>query len=136
MAERSKEISKERTLNGRSPKEMKVLRVRNFVQRRTFLNIPKLTNQNRGSYDQEYHIHKKMNHPQELVYDIIQDVARYHEFIPYCTRSFIDLYDPTTKTPSKGGFRVGFQNFDEEFTCDLTCTPYEQVIVSICTKYG
>lgn len=79
---------------------------------------------------QKYTIRKHFRHPQSLMYDLISRVDLYHEFIPYCTASFINERSPTTSEPSVAGLRVGFQAFDEEFTCKLQCTRPEYVKAS------
>ncbi|ODV71178.1 ubiquinone-binding protein COQ10 CYBJADRAFT_192132 [Cyberlindnera jadinii NRRL Y-1542] len=80
------------------------------------------------------HIFKRtLNHPPELFYRVVSDVNAYHEFIPYCTRSFINKYDETTQTPVEGGLRVGWRHVEEEFVCNLHCEPHHLVIAESVT---
>lgn len=80
------------------------------------------------SSDQTYIITRQLTHPPELFYDVVSDVSRYKEFIPYCTDSFINTRDSKTNLPTIAGLRVGFQGFDEQFTCNLKCS--KNVIVA------
>ncbi|KAH3681534.1 hypothetical protein WICPIJ_007515 [Wickerhamomyces pijperi] len=75
-----------------------------------------------ASSDQTYIISRQLTHPPELFYEVVSDVSRYKEFIPYCTDSFINQRDQETNLPTVAGLRVGFQSFDEEFTCNLKCS--------------
>lgn len=65
--------------------------------------------------------------PTPIAYSVVADVSRYHEFIPYCTHSFITERDENDQ-PTIAGLRVGFQSFDEEFECDLTCDKDKEVL--------
>lgn len=82
---------------------------------------------------QKYTITKKFNFSQSLIYSLISRVDLYHEFIPYCTSSFITKKDPITNQPTIAGLRVGFQAFDEEFTCNLECEKPNSVIAKSIT---
>lgn len=82
---------------------------------------------------QKYTITKHFQHPQSLIYQLISRVDLYHEFIPYCTSSFVKERDSITNEPSIAGLRVGFQNFDEEFTCNLACNKPEIVVAKSIT---
>lgn len=82
---------------------------------------------------QKYTITKRFAHPQSLMYLLVSRVDLYHEFIPYCTSSFITARDPITNQPTVAGLRVGFQAFDEEFTCNLTCQKPELVVAKSIT---
>lgn len=82
---------------------------------------------------QKYTIVKKFAQPQHLVYKLISRVDLYHEFIPYCTSSFITEKDSKTNEPTIAGLRVGFQSFDEEFSCNLNCKKPELVVAESIT---
>jgi coenzyme Q-binding protein COQ10 len=82
---------------------------------------------------QQSHVFKRtLNHPPELFYKVVSDVASYHEFIPYCTRSFITKHDDNS-LPMEGGLRVGWRNIEEEFVCDLHCEPHHLVVAESTT---
>ncbi|ODV83814.1 hypothetical protein CANARDRAFT_29557 [[Candida] arabinofermentans NRRL YB-2248] len=75
---------------------------------------------NSNSELQCYTVQKKFQYPQEFVFQMIADVDRYHEFMPHCTSSFIRERD-SEGLPTVAGLRVGYLNYDEEFTCALNC---------------
>lgn len=80
------------------------------------------------------HVFKRtLNHPPELFYNVVSDVSSYHEFIPYCTRSFVNKHNPDNNTPIEGGLRVGWNTLEEEFVCDLHCEPHHLVIAESVT---
>ncbi|ODV94416.1 hypothetical protein PACTADRAFT_45148 [Pachysolen tannophilus NRRL Y-2460] len=99
--------------------------------RRSFISIPNLSADSCGH--QKYVINKRLNHPVKLMYEIISQVDKYEDFIPYCTNSFIEEKDPVTGQPSRAGLRVGFKQFDERFVCDLKCVVEKQVIAQSVT---
>lgn len=87
----------------------------------------------RSASSQKYTITKKFQCSQPLMYSLISRVDLYHEFIPYCTSSFIKAKDPDTNQPTVAGLRVGFQAFDEEFTCNLECEKPKLVVAKSIT---
>lgn len=87
----------------------------------------------RSASSQKYTIAKKFQCSQPLMYALVSRVDLYHEFIPYCTSSFIKSKDPDTNQPTIAGLRVGFQAFDEEFTCNLECEKPKLVIAKSIT---
>ncbi|TID28285.1 hypothetical protein CANINC_002598 [Pichia inconspicua] len=99
---------------------------------RSIFNLAKATGSLKGKSFQNYTIVKKFPYPQPLVYKLISRVDLYHEFIPYCTHSFITKHDDVGE-PSIAGLRVGFQAFDEEFSCNLTCENPNLVIAESIT---
>lgn len=113
----------------------------------TVYNVPRLTrsvfnlskaakslrSSNSSSASQKYTITKRFAFPQTLIYKLVSRVDLYHEFIPYCTSSFITERDETTNEPSVAGLRVGFQAFDEEFSCNLECHKPEVVVAKSIT---
>ena len=82
---------------------------------------------------QKYTINKKFLHPQPLMYALVSRVDLYHEFVPYCTSSFITSRDPETGQPTVAGLQVGFQAFDEKFSCELDCVPSQTVVAKSIT---
>ncbi|CDR41236.1 CYFA0S06e04566g1_1 [Cyberlindnera fabianii] len=89
--------------------------------------------QNSTSGDQQHIVHRTLPHPPSLFYHVVSDVSQYSEFVPYCTRSFINVRDPTTNEPTEAGIRVGWRTFDEEFVCQLQCDPHKIVIAESMT---
>lgn len=76
---------------------------------------------------QVYRIKKRVNVSPQILFDVVSDVTKYKEFIPFVTESFVSRYDTNTKLPSEAGFRVGWREFDEHFTCKVDCTLNERV---------
>ncbi|QLG74395.1 hypothetical protein HG535_0G02780 [Zygotorulaspora mrakii] len=71
--------------------------------------------------EQRYIIDKTLNAEPKQIYDVVSEVSKYQDFIPYCTESFVSERDPIGGTPTKAGLRVGFQQYDEKFNCLVTC---------------
>ncbi|GME95093.1 unnamed protein product [[Candida] boidinii] len=105
------------------------------ISRRDFFKLAgfgKGDTSNRSDSGQSYVVNKKFVHPQSLIYELVSGVDKYEQFIPYCTKSFINEKDDKGE-PIKGGLRVGFKQFDEEFVCDLTCNKPQLVIAESIT---
>ncbi|CCK71957.1 ubiquinone-binding protein COQ10 KNAG_0I01720 [Huiozyma naganishii CBS 8797] len=76
---------------------------------------------------QTYSLSKTVNNASPLqVYDVVSEVGKYKEFIPYCVESFVDKRDPQTERPKLAGLRVGFKQYDEKFVCNVACEEVEQ----------
>lgn len=69
----------------------------------------------------KYTILKTVNAPPSKVYEVVSEVSRYNEFIPYCLDSFIDKRDLVTGRPTLAGLRIGFKQYDERVTCNVNC---------------
>lgn len=85
-------------------------------QKRFFFNLS-----NAGLGVQHFKLSKKVSVPPSLLFRIVSDVSKYHEFLPFVSESFIDKWDEETKLPKQGGLRVGWNQFDEAFTCNIVC---------------
>lgn len=93
---------------------------------------------NRPSHEikeQRYVLLKTINSTPEKVYDVVSEVAEYHNFIPYCTESFVNKRSSVNHKPLEAGLRVGFRQYDEKFLCDVMCyeegTEYKVIANSI-----
>lgn len=73
------------------------------------------------SKEQKYVFVKTINAKPLDVYNVVSEVSLYSNFIPYCTESFVNERSLLTKRPSVAGLRVGFQQYDEKFVCDVNC---------------
>lgn len=60
------------------------------------------------------------------IYDVVSDVRRYREFVPYVLDSFVNEVDAQGH-PTEAGLRVGWKLFDERFVCSLKCVPNQEV---------
>lgn len=70
---------------------------------------------------QRYILPKVINCSPKEVYDVVAEVSKYHEFIPYCEDSFVNVRDPVTTKPKVAGLKVGFKQYDEKFVCNIHC---------------
>lgn len=70
---------------------------------------------------QHYKLVKTINADPEEVYDVVSEVSKYHEFIPYCVESFVNKRNPVDRKPTEAGLRVGFRQYDERYTCKVEC---------------
>jgi len=52
------------------------------------------------------------------MYDVVVDVARYREFVPWCIRS--DILKPTYPNMFKAHMEIGFQVVKEQYTALVT----------------
>ncbi|CAK7903169.1 coenzyme Q-binding protein Coq10p, mitochondrial [[Candida] anglica] len=75
---------------------------------------------------QEYIVKKRLNFTPELLFDVVSDVSQYHEFVPFVEESFVSATD-SHNLPAEAGLRVGWKQFDEKFTCKLTCEKNKSV---------
>ncbi|ANZ74545.1 BA75_00284T0 [Komagataella pastoris] len=104
-----------------------------WMSSRTFLNLGRLTqNSELKGNGQQYVVRKTFHQPKSVVYSVISNVDKYHEFIPYCEASFINSRDSKGE-PTEAGLTVGFKSFDETFLCTLECQKDKQVIAKSIT---
>ena len=71
---------------------------------------------------------------QEFVFDIIKDVARYHEFVPFCLRSRLlpssdEVVSQEHSEPHifYAELSVGFNQFNESYVSKVSCYGIERV---------
>lgn len=101
---------------------------RQITPSRTFFSLPSTLN----SEPQSHKVSERINVSPEQIYNVVADVAKYHEFVPFCEESFINSRDENNE-PTEAGLRVGWKQFDEKFTCKLQCTPSEKIIAESIT---
>lgn len=70
---------------------------------------------------QKFVLTKTINAAPNEVYDVVSEISKYHEFIPYCSESFVNKRNPLDNRPTEAGLRVGFRQYDEKYTCDIKC---------------
>ncbi|SCU79468.1 LANO_0A06348g1_1 [Lachancea nothofagi CBS 11611] len=73
------------------------------------------------SKEQIFLLNRTINAPVSEVYNVVSEISQYKEFMKYCTESFVDKRDPNTGKPLEAGLRVGFQQYDETFVCQIRC---------------
>lgn len=89
-----------------------------YIIRRTLFdwNIPQ-----EKIKEQKYVLPKTINALPGEVYEVVSDVSKYQEFIPYCVESFVNKRKALDNTPIEAGLRVGFRQYDEKFVCKVSC---------------
>ncbi|QLQ82190.1 hypothetical protein HG537_0G04450 [Torulaspora globosa] len=75
-----------------------------------------------GQHVQRYTLTKTMNAPPQQVYDVVSEISKYRDFIPYCEDSFVNKRNPIDGKPTEAGLRIGFRQYDEKYTCRIKCT--------------
>ncbi|KAF5101816.1 hypothetical protein D0Z00_000678 [Geotrichum galactomycetum] len=80
--------------------------------RRSFLSL--------SSDLQKYKIKRIVKIDPQVLYDVVADVHRYHEFIPYCQQSQITEVDAATNRPKRAVLQVGWNQINESFESSLT----------------
>ncbi|KAG0664852.1 hypothetical protein C6P45_000522 [Maudiozyma exigua] len=60
------------------------------------------------------------------IYEVVSQIDKYTDFIPYCIDSFIDKRDFITGNPTSAGLRIGFQSYDEKFVCNVNCQEFQE----------
>ncbi|CUM65309.1 uncharacterized protein PRCAT00002944001 [Priceomyces carsonii] len=99
---------------------------------RTFLGFPSPFHNNAPNL-QSKKISKRVNASPKEMFDIVSDVSRYHEFVPFVEKSIIHSRDPKTKQPTVAELRIGWKEYDESFTCKLNCIPNKKVVAESLT---
>lgn len=80
---------------------------------------------------QSFILTKTINAVPNQVYDVVSEVSRYHEFIPYCIESFVNERNPIDSRPTEAGLRVGFRQYDEKYTCKINCQESADEVFSV-----
>lgn len=68
---------------------------------------------------QKYKIKRMVKINPQVLYDVVADVHRYHEFIPYCQQSKITEVDGATNRPKRAVLQVGWNQINESFESNL-----------------
>lgn len=95
---------------------------RSVLSRRTFLSFGLSLES-----PQSYRITKKVNVPPKIIFQVVSEVSKYDQFVPFVTQSFINKVLEDTRLPLEAGLRVGWKQYDENFTCKLSCIENTQV---------
>lgn len=77
----------------------------------------------------EYSERKQLKIPVELMYDIVEDVSRYSEFVPWCKRSVVLSVKGEVK---KAKLEVGFGKITEKYNSTVTCVK-PHLVKAVCT---
>ncbi|KAK6457932.1 dehydrase and lipid transport-domain-containing protein [Scheffersomyces xylosifermentans] len=105
----------------------RAISIQSPILRRTFINLPFNSNT-----DQIHKVSKIVNCKQSLMFEIVSDVTKYQQFMPFVESSFVTKKDKNG-LPVEAGLRVGWKQFDETYVCKLTCNPNDTVIAESMT---
>ncbi|SMN18911.1 similar to Saccharomyces cerevisiae YOL008W COQ10 Coenzyme Q (ubiquinone) binding protein [Maudiozyma saulgeensis] len=89
--------------------------------RRNLFNFNLDEKRNQLQSTQTYKLVRTIETTPRQVYEVVSQIDKYSDFIPYCIDSFIDKRDFITGNPTLAGLRVGFKSYDERFTCNVNC---------------
>lgn len=81
---------------------------------------------------QTYQLTRKLNFAPSLMFQIVSQVDRYHEFVPFVEESFVNKRD-AAGLPLEAGYRVGWNQFDETFTCAVRCERDQRLVAESVT---
>lgn len=99
--------------------------------RRTFFSLPSFSSD--ASNLQTYRVRKRVNVTPQQMFRIVSDVSKYHEFVPFVEKSEITKVDQKTELPTEAVLRIGWNQFDEEFTSKIRCLQDQKVAVESLT---
>lgn len=72
-------------------------------------------------YAQDFKIKRMMRLPKQQMYEVVGDVSKYSEFVPYCLGSTVVRRSESGR-PAQAELRVGWETLDEKFLSDLEFT--------------
>lgn len=75
---------------------------------------------------QTYKLVRTIDAKPREIYEVVSQIDKYTDFIPYCIDSFIDKRDFITGNPTSAGLRIGFQSYDEKFVCNVNCQEFQE----------
>lgn len=77
----------------------------------------------------EYSERKVLRYPVDLMYDIVQDVDKYCEFVPWCKKSQVLIDKGKIK---RAKLEVGFTKVNEKYNSTVTCIK-PHLVKAVCT---
>ena len=77
--------------------------------------------------------HCVMGYSSAQIYNVVADVEKYHEFLPWCNKSVVLHEDcPAPYTTKKiATLHVGFAFLKEQYTSDVTLVPSSKIVATI-----
>jgi len=99
---------------------------------RTFFKMPRFPGQldGLGSKRKEYSERRTLGYSMEQMYDIIADVDKYKEFVPWCIESKVVA---RTTEQCRAMLAIGFPPLTERYLSTVTMTR-PQLVKSVCTE--
>ena len=70
---------------------------------------------------------KNLSHPVKKVYNLVADVKKYPDFLPWCKNIIIKK---KTKKYILTEVKVGFQNINESYVCKVLLYPQKRIAVN------
>ncbi|BFZ00988.1 hypothetical protein BsWGS_04027 [Bradybaena similaris] len=101
-----------------------------FQLARCFFKLPNLNPLAASSKRKEYSERRILGYSMEQMYDIVADVARYKEFVPWCTNSAVFDVRPNG---FKSKMEIGFPPLVERYNCTITLVQ-PNLVHSECTE--
>ena len=83
-------------------------------RRRSFFSVPDLD----AMRERVFSSSKLVRHPPEKLFQVVADVARYEEFVPFCASSRV--LRVLTPTRFEAELEIGFKVFSERYVSDVT----------------
>ena len=83
-------------------------------RRRSFFSVPDLD----AMRERVFSSSKIVRHPPEKLFQVVADVARYEEFVPFCASSRV--LRALTPTRFEAELEIGFKVFSERYVSDVT----------------
>ena len=70
---------------------------------------------------------KNLSHPAKKIYNLVADVKKYPDFLPWCKNIIIKK---KTKKYILTEVKVGFQNINESYVCKVLLYPQKRIAVN------
>lgn len=98
----------------------------NTINRRTLFTFNLNEQKEKLGSIQTYKLVRTIDAKPKQIYEVVSQIDKYTDFIPYCIDSFIDKRDFITGNPISAGLRIGFQSYDEKFVCNVNCQEFQE----------
>lgn len=98
----------------------------NTIKKRTLFTLNLNEQKEKLRSVQTYKLVRTIDAKPQQIYEVVSQIDKYTDFIPYCIDSFIDKRDFITGNPISAGLRIGFQSYDEKFVCNVNCQEFQE----------
>ncbi|CAG5116413.1 unnamed protein product, partial [Candidula unifasciata] len=117
-------------LRPRSQLQKKLVSPLDHLPVRCFFKLPNLNPLASSSKRKQYSERRILGYTMEQMYEIVADVGRYHEFVPWCTSSKVFDVRPNG---FKSRMEIGFPPLVEKYNCTITLV-HPNLVHSECTE--